>query len=1065
MLLLVNIFISIGVSIRITRNALAEQLTSDLVSHTDTNTILLQSYLNQVRNTAINLAIIAETATFAEENVHDTIKKIINRNYYIHGISVAYEPYQFKPFTKNWAVHYHWTAEEKLELVEIGNDNYFETDWYAIAKENRRPVLSPPHQEKEDFVHVVTWSAPFFDDDENVKGVIAIDISLIELNETVRGINVGQRGYAFLINKQGIILGIGENTGKHQYLIEDGLQTFQAVKSTGWQGLISEMQTGQGGFAKVTDAQHVPVFVAYRPIGLDTGLSLGLAFPESEIFQPANELRSILLIVAIVTIIISGISLYWFTDNQIGKPLTLLANYTRRFSRGDLRLDAGKQIRPIIIETKDELEELANAFNQMSAELSQTFASLHEHSEELARKNEALQHMDKLKDEFLANTSHELRTPLNGIIGIVDSMLAGAAGKLTKIQEKNLSMVTASGHRLTNLINDILDFSKLRHQDLVLHLKPMHLRPIAEVVLNLSEMLVDTKPVTLTNSVDPELPLVEIDENRVKQILHNLVDNAIKFTHEGQVEISAHVEKEYMVVTVSDTGIGISADKLESIFGAFEQGDSSIDRIYGGTGLGLAITKYLVELHGGKVTVESELEQGSQFIFSLLVSDEIPKEIEITSEVLPVSHTTAYIDIVGDDIEDDIENELPIEDINLTPAEDVEFHILVVDDEPINIQVLTNQLSLQKYNVTSASSGMEALELINEQPDPFFDLVVLDVMMPRMSGYEVCHEIRQRYPVNELPVIMLTAKHHIMDLVAGFNAGANDYLAKPFSRLELLLRIRTHLQLTNLREINASKDRFFSIVAHDLKGPFQPVLGFSQLLAEMASEFSQEEIEEMCTNINKSAQGVYDLLENLLQWSRVERGRMPYDPMVIDLQSMTQSIFNLLEANATSKNVSFHNQVEPSMRVYADENMLKTVIRNLTTNALKFTPNDGSITISSILHEAETNSDNTPPESTMLSQYTDGNVVEVSVADTGVGINEENLSKLFRIDQNVTTLGTEKEKGTGLGLIICQEMVRKNGGKIWIESELGKGTTVKFTVPMFNDSAELEFLAELGLEG
>ena len=198
-----------------------------------------------------------------------------------------------------------------------------------------------------------------------------------------------------------------------------------------------------------------------------------------------------------------------------------------------------------------------------------------------------------MKDEFLANTSHELRTPLNGIIGIGQSMLDGATGPLSEEQQRNLGMVVASGRRLASLVNDILDFSKLRHETVELHRRPTDLHALTELVLAISRTLVGKRALRLFNRIDAQVPLVEVDEDRVQQILFNLVGNAVKFTQAGAVEVSAKVRDEWLDLTVSDTGAGIGAERLETIFESFSQGDGSVAREQGGTGLGLAISRQL----------------------------------------------------------------------------------------------------------------------------------------------------------------------------------------------------------------------------------------------------------------------------------------------------------------------------------------------------------------------------------------------------------------------------------------------------------------------------------------
>ncbi len=420
-------------------------------------------------------------------------------------------------------------------------------------------------------------------------------------------------------------------------------------------------------------------------------------------------------------------------------------------------------------------------------------------AKELARERQVsdrLRKVDKLKDEFLANTSHELRTPLNGIIGITESLLDGVTGKLPEKTQSNLSLVIASGKRLASLVDDLLDFSRLKRQDLQLQRQPVDLRVLADVVLKFSEPLRAGKNLALQNDIPPDLLPVEGDENRLQQILHNLIGNAIKFTESGGVRISAEQQNGTIAVSVRDTGIGIPPDKFESIFQSFEQVDASIAREYGGTGLGLTITKQLVELHGGKIWVESEVGKGSIFTFTLPIAE--GKSSNATANAL-----SKVREIVASDFGEQVEA------LQFTDnGKHGEFQVLIVDDEPVNHQVLANHLANMPYEIMQAFNGEQALRALSNGKK--FDLVLLDIMMPRMSGYEVCQKIRETHLPTQLPVIMVTAKNQVSDLVEGFLAGANDYLAKPFSKNELLARLKTHL---NLLKINSAYGRF---VPHDI---------------------------------------------------------------------------------------------------------------------------------------------------------------------------------------------------------------------------------------------------------
>lgn len=417
---------------------------------------------------------------------------------------------------------------------------------------------------------------------------------------------------------------------------------------------------------------------------------------------------------------------------------------------------------------------------------------------ELAEKNESLTRLDKLKDQFLANTSHELRTPLNGIIGISESLLSGAAGELNQKAMHDLSLIAVSGRRLSSLVNDILDFSKMKQKSLQLSLKPISVFKLSDIVTRLSQPHAKQKGLSLINNVPNDLSAVKADEHRLQQIFHNLVNNAIKFTDSGSITLSARHEDGKVIVSVSDTGVGIPRDKFDTIFQSFEQLEDSDIREHGGTGLGLTVTKQLVEAHGGQISVESEIGTGSTFSFDLTATQEAPAEI---SESLALAQDfSAAVSLQNTETHEDTDAigldhiELPVQSVDREMNKNLT--ILIVDDEPINLEVASNHLSLEKYRVKKAENGQKALEIIAKEGRP--DLVLLDVMMPKMNGYEVCARIRSEYSESELPIVLLTAKNQVDDLVKGFKAGANDYLVKPFSNRELMARVKSHIKIKNL---------------------------------------------------------------------------------------------------------------------------------------------------------------------------------------------------------------------------------------------------------------------------
>jgi two-component system sensor histidine kinase ChiS len=388
-----------------------------------------------------------------------------------------------------------------------------------------------------------------------------------------------------------------------------------------------------------------------------------------------------------------------------------------------------------------------------------------------------LTQIDNLKDEFLVNTSHELRTPLNGIIGLAESLREGVAGEVSPKMKYHLSLIVDSGKRLANLVNDILDFSQLKNKGITLNRKPTDLQVLVDIVLTLSKPLLTNKALVFANNVPKNLPSAYADEDRVLQILHNLIGNAAKFTDRGVISISASVVGDFLQVEVGDTGTGIPAERVHEIFESFQQLDGGIERTQGGAGLGLSVTKQLVELHGGNIRVESVLGIGSTFYFTLPMSYDLP-------EASHVKHT---------------QRNFPTKDASYYAVDTDQYNpqkhknnILIVDDDLINRRVIANYLAMGGHQIIEASCAEEAFDIVAAEP---IDLVLLDIMMPRISGYEACRILRETHPAHELPIILLTARSHMNDLVMGFEAGANDFMVKPIVKETLMVRVATHLQL------------------------------------------------------------------------------------------------------------------------------------------------------------------------------------------------------------------------------------------------------------------------------
>ncbi len=686
------------------------------------------------------------------------------------------------------------------------------------------------------------------------------------------------------------------------------------------------------------------------------------------------------------------------------------------------------------------------------------YQQLEVYSIELESKHIALQKLDKLKDEFLANTSHELRTPLNGIIGLAESLIDGVAGPLSTSAHFNLDMIVASGRRLSNLVNDILDFSKLKYKEIKLNQVPVDVNSIVHIVLTMSQPLLNQKELQLINAMPTDLPLVLADENRVQQILFNLIGNAIKFTERGTITLSATANDDMLSIAITDTGIGIAHDKVERIFESFEQAEGSTEREYGGTGLGLAVTKQLVELHGGKIQVDTTKGKGSTFTFTLPISQQkekrFPQETprEYIKSVTPINTNQEVLSAASSE--------------SVTTRK---INILVVDDELVNRQVLINQLSMQNYRVTQSVNGQEALDIIEKGPMP--DLLLLDVMMPRMSGYEVSRKLRERYSRLELPILMLTARSQMKDIVMGFEAQANDYLTKPFNKEELLARVNAWLTLKQSEEelkgyrhhleelvtqrteeltqtlqdlqvtqnalieakdkaeaANHAKSQFLANMSHELRTPLNAILGFSQLMSRQRATTPKQQ--ENLRIINRSGEHLLGLINNVLDMSKIEAGRITLNHTELDLHQLLKSLIDMLQLKAQSKGLSLILQHAPDLLRYieTDESKLRQVLINLLNNAIKFTQ-QGNITV-------RVNTSNQKGN-----RYT----LQFEVEDSGVGIAPEELPDVFTAFVQSES-GRQSQQGTGLGLPISRKFVRLMGGEMAVRSVVGQGSIFSFDI-------------------
>jgi two-component system, sensor histidine kinase and response regulator len=360
--------------------------------------------------------------------------------------------------------------------------------------------------------------------------------------------------------------------------------------------------------------------------------------------------------------------------------------------------------------------------------------------------------------------------------------------------------------------------------------------------------------------------------------------------------------------------------------------------------------------------------------------------------------------------------------------------ILIVDDIPRNLQVLGNILKNEGYETAVATNGKEALASINKAKP---DLILLDIMMPEMDGYEVCSQIKSNPDNKDIAVIFLTGKSDSDEIVKGFSLGASDYITKPFQKSELMARVKTQLEIKAYRDTieeqneqlnrhNANKDRLFSIISHDLRSPFQGLLGLTQILHEELDTLERDEIIEYIGMIHQSSSKFYTLLENLLQWTIVERGQIDFNPEPIRILDVITEIIELYSAVSLNKDIRFEIEADDTLHLYTDLNALQTILRNLVSNAIKFSNPGGTVKI----------------KATANGQFT-----ELGIIDAGVGMEPDNAAKIFDIEHMKSRPGTQNEKGSGLGLLITKSLIERGGGTIRLESTPGKGSAFYFTQP------------------
>jgi signal transduction histidine kinase/CheY-like chemotaxis protein len=478
--------------------------------------------------------------------------------------------------------------------------------------------------------------------------------------------------------------------------------------------------------------------------------------------EQANYMQKI-FIGSIFGILFTAFLIASLLSRIITKPIIGLAKSSDAIGRGELE-------QKVVVNTEDEIGELADSFNTMAIKLKNSYEDLEqkvsERTRELAIANKQLQEASQAKSEFLANMSHELRTPLNSIIGFSEILQEKTFGDLNERQKRYVSNIHTSGKHLLGLINDILDLSKVEAGKIELNYEEFPLKEMLSECQTLVNTMASKKNISLGFKVADGLSTINADPTKFKQIMYNFLSNAIKFTPDGgTVNVAAKPENGMVQVSVKDTGIGIAKGHQDMIFEEFYQVDSSYSKQYKGTGLGLPLTKKLVELHGGEIWVESEPEKGSTFSFSM-----------------PLRAEKELIEAPA------------VEEEKVSIKEEGRPTILVVEDEKQASELLALYLEEAGYQVVCAFDGVEAIEKAKELKP---SIITLDIILPKKEGLDVLRELKSLPETKDIPVIIISI---VENNELGLSLGAADYLIKPIDKKELIRKLGDFGFATKVKE-------------------------------------------------------------------------------------------------------------------------------------------------------------------------------------------------------------------------------------------------------------------------
>lgn len=619
---------------------------------------------------------------------------------------------------------------------------------------------------------------------------------------------------------------------------------------------------------------------------------------------------------------------------------------------------------------------------------------------------EKLQRNIDMRDEFLANTSHELRNPLHSMINIAQVVLEREGKLLSQRSVKDFEGIVAVGKRLSLMLDELLDVMSYKENMLRMNKGPISLHKLATGVVDLLAYMRRSEQIVVINQIDNDFPKVWGDENRLIQVLYNLLHNALKYTIKGTVTISAELRGQYALIKVEDTGLGMSETILQQIFEPYEQGAIGNRRIEGGFGLGLSITKKLVELHGGEISVHSIPNQGSTFQFTLPLAT-VAAETEQSEPIEADGRNQLFINALDEAASRQHASE-PVTQEIVEPAPTPETagsaehslyrpKLLLVDDDPINLHVLESILAADHYDMMQASSGEEALHMLQQQE---WDLVISDVMMPEMSGYELTRRIRQQYSLTELPVLLLTARSQPQDLQHAFACGANDYVRKPMDANEIRSRVSA---LTNVKK--SLRERLLMEAAW-LQAQIQPHFFFNTINSVIA--LSEIDLEQM----KKLLEAFSSYLRDKFRYSHAK------DMALIEEELNLVRTYLYIEQARYGDRLQVKWELHECAELKLPPLTIQPLVENAIRHGLMPRAEGGCVTIQIQVRAHD---------------------YKIAVTDNGIGMDEATQRAVLQEDAAVLT---------GVGLLNTNRRLQwhyRSG--LLIESQPGSGTTIAFYIP------------------